>query len=126
MTDCLAAMMVHPTGLFYGREQLYACMNWCYHFYQSFVEGREDSVIEVLAMGVVAHHLKDWASSSLEFWVNTLILNGWKRPLDQLTSLLARLKVCTMCHLVWRDHLTTTILAISTLSRRHYTGSQKY
>ena len=97
MTDCLAAMMVHPTeDIFYDGEQLYSCMNWCYHFNQAFVEGRKDAIIEVLAMDVVTHHLEDWASSSLQFWVNTLIYEGWKNPLDQLTSLLARLKVCTM------------------------------
>ena len=126
VTDCLAAMMVHPAGIFYGGVQLYAGMNWCYHFYQSFVEGREDAVIEISTMGVVAHHLEDWTSSSLKFWVNTLILNGWKNPLDQLTSLLARLNVCTMCHLLWRDHLTAILLAIVKFSWRYHKGSQKY
>src|SRR6202167_2890234 len=56
MTDCLTAMMVHPTGIYYGGEQLYACMNWCYHFHQAFVEGKEDAVIELSAMDVVTHH----------------------------------------------------------------------
>jgi AAA ATPase domain len=98
LTDCLATMIVHPTeDIFYGGEQLYACMNWCYHFCQAFVEGREDAIVEVLAMDVVTHHLEDLASSSLQFWVNTLILKGWGKPLGDLTSLLARLKVCTMC-----------------------------
>jgi hypothetical protein len=98
MTNCLAAMMVHPTeDIFYDGEQLYACMNWCYHFYQAFVEGRKDAVIKVLAMDVVTHHLEDLASSALQFWVNTVIRGGWRNPLDNLTSLLARLKVCTMC-----------------------------
>jgi hypothetical protein len=98
MTDCLAAMMVHPTSdIFYGGEQLYPCMNWCYHFNQAVVEGRKDAIVEVLAMDVVTHHLEDFVSSSLQFWVNTLIHNGWKNLLDDLTSLLARLKVCTMC-----------------------------
>ena len=93
LTDCLAAMMVHPTeDIFYVGAHLYACKNWCYHFYQSFVEGREDAVIDV-----VTHHLEDWASSPFQFWVNTLILKGWWNPLDQLASLLARLKVCVMC-----------------------------
>jgi hypothetical protein len=98
MTNCLAPMMVHPTeDIFYDEEQLYACMNWCYHFYQACVEGREYAVIKVLAMDVVTHHLEDLASSALQFWVNTLIHEGWTNPLDDLTSLLARLKVCTMC-----------------------------
>jgi len=98
MINCLAAMMVHPTeDIFYVGVELYACMNWCYHFYQFFVEGREDAIIEVLAMGVVTHHLEDWASSSLQFWVNTLIHKGWKNPLEQLTSLLARLKELSNC-----------------------------
>jgi len=96
LTDCLAVMMVHPTeDIFYVGAQLYACMNWCYHFYQSFVEGREISTLDV-----VIHQLEDWASSSLQFWVNTVLLKGWKKQLDQLTSLLARLKVCVMC-LMW-------------------------
>jgi hypothetical protein len=98
MTNCLAVMMVHPTeDIFYDGEQLYACMNWCYHFYQACVEGREDAVIEVLAMDVVTHHLEDLSSSALQFWVNTVIRRGWRNSLDDLTSLLARLKVCTMC-----------------------------
>ena len=85
--------MVHPTeDIFYVGAQLYACMNWCYHFYQSFVEGRE-----ITTPDVVIHQLEDWASSSLQFWVNTVLLKGWKKPLDRLTSLLARMKVCVMC-----------------------------
>jgi hypothetical protein len=103
MTNCLAAMMVHPTDIFYGGEQLYACMNWCYHFNQAFVEGREAAIIEVLTMNVVTHHLEDLASSSLVFWVNTLIHNGWQNLLDDLTSLLARLKVCTMCVICYTE-----------------------
>jgi hypothetical protein len=98
MTNCLAAMMVHPTeDIFYDGEQLYACMNWCYHFYQAFVEAREDAIINVLVMDGVTNHLEDLASSALQFWVNTLIHKGQKNPLDDLTSLLARLKVCTVC-----------------------------
>ena len=97
LTDCLAVMMVHPTeDIFYVGAQLYACMNWCYHFYQSFVEGREDAVVETSTLDVVTHHLEDWGSSHFQFWVNTLLLKGWKNPLDQLASLLARLKVCVM------------------------------
>jgi hypothetical protein len=104
MTDCLAAMMVYPTeDIFYDGEQLYACMNWCYHFNQAFVEGREDAIIEVLAMGVVTHHLEGLASSSFQFWVNILIHNGWQNPLDDLTPLLARLKVCTMCVICYAE-----------------------
>ena len=98
LTDCLAVMMVHPTeGIFYVGAQLYACMNWWYHFNQSFVEGWEDPVIEIAALDVVTHHLKDLAFSPLQFWVNTLLLEGWENPWSQLTSLLARLKVCVIC-----------------------------
>ena len=98
LTDCLAVMMVHPTNdMFYVGAQLYACTNWCYHFYQSFVQGREDAVTEISTLDVVTRHLEDWASSSLQFWVNTVLLKGWENLLDQLTSLLARLKVCVMC-----------------------------
>ena len=104
MTDCLAAMMVHPTeDIFYHGEQWYPCMNWCYHFNQAFAEGREDTIIEVLATDVVTHHLENLASSSLECWVNTLIHNGWQDLLDDLTSLSARLKVCTMCVICYAE-----------------------
>ena len=99
MTDCLAVIMVDPTeGIFYSGGQLYACTNWCYHCLQSFCEGREEDVLDVLAMASVMHYLEDISStSSLDLWVNTLIYQGWMQTLDDLTSLLARLQVCSMC-----------------------------
>jgi len=98
MTDCLAAMMVHPTeGIFYGGGQLYACMNWCYHCQQGLVERREDDVIDVLAMASVMHYLEDLSSRFLHLWVNTLISEGWEKILNDLTSLLTRLQQLPNC-----------------------------
>ena len=63
--------------------------------YRVFFGGREKDVLAIVS---VMHYLENLTStSSLDLWVNTLIYQGWMQTLDDLTTLLARLQVCSMC-----------------------------
>jgi len=70
--------------------QEYACFNWCYHLHQILVNGG-DHAFEPLSEGSLLRRLKDFVSQSLDFWVNTILSDGYKKHMDVLDSVLSAL-----------------------------------
>jgi NACHT domain len=92
-TDCLTIIGIWPEkGIIYYGGQKYACLNWCYHFYQSLIHGG-DSMHNSLLETHLMKPLKVFTFQSLSMWVNTLVSEGYKQTLDVLDSVLSILKV---------------------------------
>ncbi|KIM80280.1 hypothetical protein PILCRDRAFT_9808 [Piloderma croceum F 1598] len=91
--DCLTIIGIPlKKGIIYCGAQKYACLNWCYHFYQSLIHGGDNihnSQFEISLM----KPLKVFRSQPLSIWVNTLVSEGYKQTLDVLDSVLSILKV---------------------------------
>src|SRR6202044_3715940 len=86
--DCLTVMAMQPQkGIFYGGVQVYACMNWGHHIHHSLINGG-DSILKSSLEASLTKALKDFAFQSLGFWVNTLLSEGYKEPLDALNLVL--------------------------------------
>jgi len=91
--DCLSIIAVRPEkGIFYGEVQKYACFNWCYHLHQILVNAG-DHTFEPLLEGALLRRLKDFVSQSLDFWVNTILSDGYKKHMDVLDSVILALVV---------------------------------
>jgi len=87
--DCLMAIMMQPKeDIVYDGGQLYAGLNWCHHLCQGMVEGG-GNVLALQSAVFLNSCLKDFASQSYDFWINTLLHNGWKNTLDDLKSVLS-------------------------------------
>ena len=89
--DCLRVIAVRPTDdFFYHDREMYACLNWCYHFEQGVTnELGGDDLSEVLSC------LMDFSSKSVDCWVNTSLWNGEKQ-LAALRSAISKLEVGSM------------------------------
>ena len=91
-TDCLTIIGVWlEIGNIYDGGQKYACLNWCYHLYQSLSYGGD--IHTPLLEASLMKPLKIFALQSLKLWVNTLVSEGYKKTLDALDSVLSVLKV---------------------------------
>lgn len=98
--DCLVAMMQPTEDIVYGGGLKYAGMNWCYHIHQSLVKGMSDHWVSsswAFLMNGLRNFFVSW---SLGIWINTLISEGWKKPLYHLKSALSILKVCDRFYLI--------------------------
>jgi hypothetical protein len=96
VTDCMAAMAMRPVnGIVYNEGQRYASMNWCYHFLQGFVEGGRNNLSSSAGTSLV-RSLNHFIFQSYSFWINTLILEGWKNVIKDLDTMLTMLNVCDM------------------------------
>jgi hypothetical protein len=80
-------------GIFYDGVQLYACMNWCHHIHHSLINGG-DSILKSSLEASLTKAIKDFASQSLDFWVNTLLFVGYKKPLNALDLVLSVSVIC--------------------------------
>ena len=86
--DCLRVLAVRPTDdFFYGDKEMYACLNWCHHFEQGVANGLAggDELSDLRSC------LMDFASNSIDCWVNTSLLKGVKQ-LRFLRSAIWKLK----------------------------------
>jgi hypothetical protein len=94
--NCLAAMDVQAdqSDVYKGGKK-YACVYWCYHLHQGLIGGRDIS-LDLLSRASLINCLKDFASQSYHFWVNTLLSTGWEKTMEDLKSLISIVKVCDM------------------------------
>jgi len=129
-TDCLTVMMTQPeNGIFYGGRQMYACLNWCHHFCRGVTEGRGDDLFHSLPGASLMSCLVDFVSQSLDFWVNTMILEGaTPRVLNDMLLVLLRLEVSSVFLSVpgHGNCLITFILASTKLPTRSITSLKRY
>jgi len=90
--DCLRVITVRPTDDFcYGDREMYACLNWCHHFEQGVTNGVDD-------LSDLMSCLMDFASKSVDCWVNTSLVEGVKQ-LQVLRSVISKLRVSLMWYL---------------------------
>ena len=83
--DCLRVLAVRPTDdFFYGDREIYACFNWCYHLEEGVTNGLGGDDLSVLRTC-----LMDFASNSVDCWVNTSLLKGVKQ-LQVLRSVISK------------------------------------
>jgi hypothetical protein len=69
-TNCLRLITVRPTeDIFYSDKQMYACLNWCYHLKQGVLNAVDNSPPMVSLLSC----LRDFASQSIDCWVNTCV-----------------------------------------------------
>jgi len=95
--DCLKAMRTKPRGIVFQGGQIYACLNWCHHVVEGLKESRGDCLFDS-SLGIsLTDCLADFASQTLEIWVNTIVFEkGWNSLLDILDLGLSPLKVCAL------------------------------
>jgi hypothetical protein len=99
--DCLTIITQPPDkDIFYKGGQEYACLNWCYHLNQCLING-EDRILKLVSEVSLMRLLKEFASYSLKFWVNTLLRNGYGNTIEALDLVVVVFKVCNVFHLFW-------------------------
>jgi hypothetical protein len=129
-TDCLMVIMTQPeNGIFYGRRQMYACLNWCDHFCRGVTEGREDTLFHSLPGASLMSCLVDFVLQPLDFWVNTVILEGdTQQVLNDLHLVSLRLEVSSVFLSVpgHGNDLITFVLASTKLPTRSITSLKRY
>jgi hypothetical protein len=103
-------------GIFYGGVQVYACMNWCNHIHDSLVNGG-DSILKSSLEASLTKAIKDFASQCHDLWVNILLSQGYKKPLDALDLVLSMMTVSVICYkfYAFKNNLTYILLAITNL-----------
>jgi hypothetical protein len=89
-------MRIEPKdGFFYEGRQEYPCLNWCHHVVQGLNESEGDGLLTSLPGAYLTSYLAEFASQSLHFCVNTLLLKGSpSEMISDLNSGFALLKVC--------------------------------
>jgi len=128
-TDCLTVIMTQPEkDIFYGAGQMYACLNWCRHFYRGITGGRGEN-LNLLPGTSLMSYLADFVSQCLDFWVNTVILEGASQQvLKDLHLVSSRLEVSSVVLSVLghgNDQITF-ILASTKLPTRSITSLERY
>ena len=82
-------------SIFYEGRQEYPCMNWHHHVVLGLNESEGDGLFTSPPGAYLTSHLADFASQSLYFWLNTLLLQGYQQTMvSDLHSRLSLLKVC--------------------------------
>jgi energy-coupling factor transporter ATP-binding protein EcfA2 len=95
--DCLKAMRTKPTGIIFQGGQIYACLNWCHHVVEGLKESGGDCLFDSSLGTSLTDCLADFASQTLDIWVNTMVFEkGWISLLDILDLGLSPLKVCAL------------------------------
>jgi hypothetical protein len=95
--DCLKVMRTKPKGIIFQGGQMYACLNWCHHVVEGLKESGGDCLFDSSLGTSLTDCLADFASQSLEIWVNTIAFErGWNSLLDILDLGLSPLKVCAL------------------------------
>jgi hypothetical protein len=97
--NCLRVIAVRPReDVFYSDEQKYACLNWCYHLAEGVIDGVDNlnSLFIVSLMGC----LRDFASQSIDCWVNTS-LDGGNSQLGILQFAISKLSVSVVFLSLW-------------------------
>lgn len=123
-TDCLSIIAVPPKeGIFYDGGQKYASLNWCYHLHEALIG---DHIIGILAEGSLMQRLTDFAFQSLDFWVNTMLLDGYNKTLNVLDSMLRSLEVSDLHVWLWNSKSTYYLVAITRLRTRFTKGLGRY
>ena len=109
-TDCLSIIAGRPKeSIFYDGVHKYACLNWCWHLHDALI-GEGDHIIGLLAEGSFMTRLTGFALQFLEFWVNTILVDGYKKTLTVIDSVLL-LEVSHL--LVWLWNFEFDALACS-------------
>jgi hypothetical protein len=95
--DCLKAMRTKPEDIFFQGGQMYACLNWCHHVVEGLKEDGGDCLFDSSLGTSLTDCLADFASQTLEIWVNTMVFKkGWTSLLNILDLGLSPLKVCAL------------------------------
>jgi len=93
--NCLRVLANQPTDdMFYGKREMYACLNWCHHLARGVTKAGEDLpglLSQISLMGL----LTDFVSKSMNVWVNTSLLSR-KKQLYALRSVRCELIVRLM------------------------------
>jgi hypothetical protein len=98
--DCLRVIAVRPKeDIFYSSMQMYACLNWCFHFEQG-VTGEGDNLSNSLPIASLMSCLMDFVSQSIDCWVNTSLLKAYAQ-LQVLRSAISKLRVSLVVYLFW-------------------------
>jgi hypothetical protein len=122
--------MTQPeNGIFYDGGQKYACLNWCDYFFRGVTDGRGDNLFHSLPGASLISCLVDFASQPLDFWVNTVILQGDIQPvLNDLHLVSLRLEVSSVFLSVpgHGNDLITFVLASTKLPTRSITSLKRY
>jgi hypothetical protein len=97
LIDCLKAMQTKPEGSIFQGGQMYACLNWCHHVVEGLKESGGDRLFDSPLSASLTSCLADFASQSLDIWINTIVFEkGWSSLLDILYLGLSPLKVCAL------------------------------
>jgi hypothetical protein len=91
--DCLKAMRTKPEDIIFQGGQRYACLNWCHHVVEGLKEDGGDCLFDSSLGTSLTDCLADFASQTLEIWVNTILFEGDWNSLDLGLS---PLKVCAL------------------------------
>jgi hypothetical protein len=87
--NCLRVIAVRPReDIFYSDEQKYAYLNWCYHLEQGVINGVDNP-------NSLMRCLRDFASQSIDCWVNTSLDEGHSQ-LHFLQSAILKLSVSVL------------------------------
>lgn len=113
-------------GIFYGGVQKYACLNWCYHLHEYLISAG-GYALEPSLEDALIRRLKDVATHSLDFWVNTVLAGGYGKQLDVL-DLCYRCWGSVISRLVskFQKSLTNFSLAITTSLTRFSSVINRY
>jgi hypothetical protein len=89
LLGCLKLMVIPPeTDIsFSGDASEYACINWCHHIDQWLILGNESH------HDYLTSYLMNFASESIDYWVNTLLIKASSNNIFKLHRILLMLKV---------------------------------
>ena len=73
--------------IFYGEREMYACLNWCYHF--------EEGVTTDVGGDDLSDFMRSLKDFEFNYWINTSLLKGASQ-LRVLRSAISKLKVGLM------------------------------
>jgi hypothetical protein len=92
---CLKAITIPPEHvIFYDKEQKYAGLNWCNHLLRGLTDIGGTHILHSQLGASFMSSVVDFASGSLDFWVNTVIADAdLPAMLHTLASVLLRLQV---------------------------------
>jgi hypothetical protein len=92
--DCLTVIIspLAEDGIFYRGGREYASLNWCYHLHQISIY-EEDIISVLLSEESLIGLLKCFESKHFDYWVNTLLKNGYGSTMDTLDLVVSVIEV---------------------------------